>query len=84
MTSSEHYQIKPAKYKARLTTGTFGHRVEKETTETSLNIGVAGGVRTLGHWNHNPALYRLSYSHRNTISLSSTANSSTELQRRLS
>ena len=28
-------------------------------------LGVAGGVRTLGHWNHNPALYQLSYSHRN-------------------
>jgi hypothetical protein len=27
--------------------------------------GVAGGVRTLGHRNHNPALYQLSYSHRN-------------------
>jgi hypothetical protein len=26
--------------------------------------GVAGGVRTLGHRNHNPALYQLSYSHR--------------------
>ena len=25
--------------------------------------GVAGGVRTLDHWNHNPALYQLSYSH---------------------
>ena len=30
----------------------------------TCNHGVAGGVRTLGHWNHNPALYRLSYSHR--------------------
>ncbi len=26
--------------------------------------GVGGGVRTLGHWNHNPALYQLSYTHR--------------------
>ena len=32
--------------------------------------GVAGGVRTLGHWNHNPALYRLSYSHRINDSVS--------------
>jgi hypothetical protein len=27
-------------------------------------IGVGGGIRTLGHWNHNPALYQLSYTHR--------------------
>jgi hypothetical protein len=26
--------------------------------------GVGGGIRTLGHWNHNPALYQLSYTHR--------------------
>ena len=26
--------------------------------------GVGGGVRTHGHWNHNPALYQLSYTHR--------------------
>ena len=25
--------------------------------------GVGGGIRTLGHWNHNPALYQLSYTH---------------------
>jgi hypothetical protein len=31
------------------------------------NIGVGGGVRTLGHWNHNPALYQLSYTHRREI-----------------
>src|SRR5262249_47591365 len=29
----------------------------------SMN-GVGGGIRTLGHWNHNPALYQLSYTHR--------------------
>ena len=29
-----------------------------------LFIGVGGGIRTLGHWNHNPALYQLSYTHR--------------------
>ena len=27
-------------------------------------VGVGGGIRTLGHWNHNPALYQLSYTHR--------------------
>ena len=27
-------------------------------------FGVGGGIRTLGHWNHNPALYQLSYTHR--------------------
>ena len=26
--------------------------------------GVGGGIRTLGHRNHNPALYQLSYTHR--------------------
>jgi hypothetical protein len=26
--------------------------------------GVGGGIRTHGHWNHNPALYQLSYTHR--------------------
>jgi hypothetical protein len=26
--------------------------------------GVGGGVRTHDHWNHNPALYQLSYTHR--------------------
>ena len=26
--------------------------------------GVADGDRTHDHWNHNPGLYRLSYSHR--------------------
>src|SRR5690348_9641262 len=37
------------------------------------SIGVGGGIRTHGHWNHNPALYQLSYTHRggNTISLTS-------------
>ena len=25
---------------------------------------MGGGIRTLGHWNHNPALYQLSYTHR--------------------
>ena len=25
--------------------------------------GVGGGIRTHGHWNHNPALYQLSYTH---------------------
>src|SRR5579871_463232 len=29
-----------------------------------LWIGVGGGIRTHGHWNHNPALYQLSYTHR--------------------
>ena len=32
-------------------------------------FGVAGGVRTLGHRNHNPALYQLSYSHHTKSSL---------------
>ena len=26
--------------------------------------GVADGARTHDHWNHNPGLYQLSYSHR--------------------
>ncbi len=29
--------------------------------------GVGGGIRTLGHWNHNPALYQLSYTHREVL-----------------
>ena len=34
---------------------------------------MGGGVRTLGHWNHNPALYQLSYTHRgDSPSLSGT------------
>jgi integrase len=39
-------------------------------------FGVAGGVRTLGHRNHNPALYQLSYSHRNKPSLTSNRGAS--------
>ena len=31
-------------------------------------VGVGGGIRTLGHWNHNPALYQLSYTHRMAVS----------------
>ena len=31
--------------------------------------GVGGGIRTLGHWNHNPALYQLSYTHREDVSI---------------
>ena len=44
-------------------------------------VGVAGGVRTLGHWNHNPALYRLSYSHR--IIAIVTRGSSHEIRHRV-
>jgi hypothetical protein len=29
-----------------------------------MRIGVADGARTHDHWNHNPGLYQLSYSHR--------------------
>ena len=29
------------------------------------NTWVGEGVRTLGHWSHNPALYQLSYAHQN-------------------
>jgi hypothetical protein len=28
---------------------------------------VGGGIRTLGHWNHNPALYQLSYTHQKDV-----------------
>lgn len=32
--------------------------------EDACGIGVADGARTHDHWNHNPGLYQLSYSHR--------------------
>jgi hypothetical protein len=35
-----------------------------EMRKSFVFIGVGGGVRTHGHWNHNPALYQLSYTHR--------------------
>src|SRR5579864_420317 len=35
----------------------------------SFKFGVGGGVRTLGHRNHNPALYQLSYTHRGVPSV---------------
>ena len=41
--------------------------VEENPTDVgrkSFKFGVGGGVRTLGHRNHNPALYQLSYTHR--------------------
>ena len=42
--------------------------------QVAESIGVGGGVRTLGHWNHNPALYQLSYTHRGPERLQSTTN----------
>jgi hypothetical protein len=33
----------------------------------SNKIGVGGGIRTLGHRNHNPALYQLSYTHHEVL-----------------
>jgi hypothetical protein len=33
-------------------------------TEHGVLTGVGGGIRTHDHWNHNPALYQLSYTHR--------------------
>jgi hypothetical protein len=38
-------------------------------------LRVGGGIRTLGHWNHNPALYQLSYTHHggNILSLANSA-----------
>ena len=33
-------------------------------TGSFVLFGVGGGVRTHDHWNHNPALYQLSYTHR--------------------
>lgn len=63
MTTSERYQLKLARWKNRekmgTKTGTVGHIEDGETAENPLNIGVAGGVRTLGHWNHNPVQPRL-------------------------
>jgi hypothetical protein len=37
--------------------------------------GVGEGVRTLGHWSHNPALYQLSYAHQKRASASAIARS---------
>src|SRR5581483_5083509 len=38
--------------------------VYSKTRKSFVQYGVGGGIRTLGHWNHNPALYQLSYTHR--------------------
>ena len=38
------------------------HLISLDLVEAG-ELGVGGGVRTLGHWNHNPALYQLSYTH---------------------
>ena len=46
--------------------------------ELAGKAGVGGGVRTLGHWNHNPALYQLSYTHRGGESHSNMRTSALE------
>lgn len=51
-----HSRARPTAPLKQKAPGTVRHR--------GLLYGVADGARTHDNWNHNPGLYRLSYSHR--------------------
>jgi hypothetical protein len=53
-------------------------RIMRKALETS---GVGGGIRTLGHRNHNPALYQLSYTHRVDVLIVSSSRRTRQTRR---